>query len=371
MSKNTNMNISQQEMDRYLAGNMSPAEKNAFEKNLLENPFEAEAMEGFESNAGSMAYLGAAQTEFAGKYGLKGIGLNVYKALFFGTLITGIVVIAFLLFRNNEIQKSETPIAKQEEPIQENAITENKTELKESYTAIETLEPIQEKEQIVVVPAPKAKSNEVATYEIMQEVKEKPFIITETMESKKLEEKTPEPEIKTIEINAKTASMHDLKVVDYSGFYTEGITKNTFELTGVTADKENERSRGMEPVVRTEKIPYENYLNESMRFFANGKYKTALKNYTIILDHYPDDLNASFYGGLCYYNLGKPEKAIEYFDKCILSSINVFKQEAEWCKALALIKKGETIEAKKILNRIIEGNEFYSVHAKEKLKELE
>jgi hypothetical protein len=41
MSKNTNMNISQQEMDRYLAGSMSSVEKNAFEKTLLENPFEA------------------------------------------------------------------------------------------------------------------------------------------------------------------------------------------------------------------------------------------------------------------------------------------------------------------------------------------
>ena len=100
-----------------------------------------------------------------------------------------------------------------------------------------------------------------------------------------------------------------------------------------------------------------------MSFFADGNYKKALNRYLLILEQYPNDQNALFYGGLTYHNLGKNDEAIAFFDKINNGDIFVFSEEALWYKVKALIKLKKNNEAKSILQEIIAHGGFYSKDA--------
>ncbi len=179
---------------------------------------------------------------------------------------------------------------------------------------------------------------------------------------------------KTVKSNVNITYMVDLKVVDYSDFYTDDIKEVKQELSGTPANQENKHTEvnagtisfGLETIY----IPYEEYLERVMKKFNKNHFKAAIKEYRIIIDHFPDDINAHFYGGLCYYNIGKSKKAIQYFDKVLNNYINTFDQEAMWYKALALMQKGNDDEAREVMHTIVNNNGFYAERARKKLAEL-
>ena len=107
-----------------------------------------------------------------------------------------------------------------------------------------------------------------------------------------------------------------------------------------------------------------------MEYFEKSKYKKALKRFNTILSFYKGDINAHFYGGLCYYNLGQYEKAIDHFDDSYNIEFGNFRQEANWFKVKALIELKEFHNAKQLLEQIISEGKFYSSNAKHLLKEL-
>ena len=105
------------------------------------------------------------------------------------------------------------------------------------------------------------------------------------------------------------------------------------------------------------------------KFYTNY-FKDALKDFNTIIQQFPDDLNAHFYGGLGYYNIGLNQKAIEYFDAVLETNTLTFAQEALWYKALSLINANQINDAKEILTRIIEANGFYAKRAEETIKSI-
>ena len=115
-------------------------------------------------------------------------------------------------------------------------------------------------------------------------------------------------------------------------------------------------------------IPYKDFLMEGLTKFAKNDYKGALGHLLTIQQQYPDDVNASFYSGLCYYNLGKTRQAITMFDKTIGNSISTFKEESEWYKSLSLLEDGKKSDAKELMKKIESEGGFYEKAAREKLK---
>lgn len=165
--------------------------------------------------------------------------------------------------------------------------------------------------------------------------------------------------------------LHDFKLIDYRKFRNSPIKKRKLVPVGTPADQEyfdNEKNEDF--VWKEEDIPYVEYLDLSMEYFEKSNYKKALKRFNIILTFYKDDINAHFYGGLCYYNLGQYQKAIEHFDDSYNIEFGNFRQEANWFKVKALIELGETLKAKVILDRIIAEEKFYSKEAKVLLNSL-
>ena len=84
-------------------------------------------------------------------------------------------------------------------------------------------------------------------------------------------------------------------------------------------------------------------LNDAMKDFEENNFKAALKSYRVILEHYPQDINAYFYGALCYYNLGKADKAIIYFDNVIANEFAFLEKIFEG-RTLSTISKDDVRE---------------------------
>jgi TolA-binding protein len=165
--------------------------------------------------------------------------------------------------------------------------------------------------------------------------------------------------------------LHDFKLIDYRKYRDAPIKKRKLVPSGTSADQEYYESETSEDFVWKEvDIPYVDYLNESMDYFEKSNYKKALKRFNTILETYENDINAHFYGGLCYYNLGQYEKAIDHFDNSYNLEFGNFRQEAQWFKAKALVEMNEKDQAKELLNGIIYENKFYANDSKVLLKKL-
>ncbi len=171
--------------------------------------------------------------------------------------------------------------------------------------------------------------------------------------------------------------MYDLIVVDYSRLRTQtSFDNNITDIASVEPKYENQDSRNKESAApaealkKEEKIAYVNFLDNAMKKFKSPYYSAALADYEIILQQYPDDLNALFYGGLCNYHLKKYDKAITNLDQVINNSVDLFFEEAEWYKALSLINASKKDEAKALLEKIEKTGGFYKKDAEKKLKGL-
>lgn len=354
-----------EETQRWLDGKGDAALNRKMEEQLAEDDLTAEGLDGLSADPGALSVLPDnlfKTNTHASK------GTSIYKILFWPTLaiacISIVVLVANQSEKSNEKTAHHTPLTESGTPITSSTEIDQKE--------IDDAEPISEPEQITYA---KTKADQPKTV-ILQKteveinpVKENEALLTpvETKKADNIESGTDE---KYARSNVRFTYFNDLKVIDYGDLYTTDIKKTEIVLTGTPANIGDASTTNTEVETRTVYIPYEKFLRESMGEFSRNQYKTALKNYITIIQHYPDDLNAHFYGGLCYYNLGKFDKAIQSFDKCIHNAFSTFEEEAEWYKALSLIKLSKKENAKELLQIIIAKKGFYSERASKQLAEL-
>ncbi len=215
--------------------------------------------------------------------------------------------------------------------------------------------------------------------------KQVPLITVEKVDTVSLVEDIPTGNLGTIELNAKPIEpgltqkkllykskketyLHDLKVVDYTAYRSTPIETERLVLSGTTADKANKDVESTGSAWQKVDIPYIEYLDKSMELFGKGKYKKALSRFNQILVVYPEDVNALFYGGLCYYNLNQNELALNSFSSCYSLAYGNFREEAEWLKYLVYKENNNLEKAAVLLNKIINENGYYSEQAKKERK---
>lgn len=203
-----------------------------------------------------------------------------------------------------------------------------------------------------------------------------PVITAEILPSKnitKIETEVPEaPKKEMLEMlpNAPVIYIYDLKVSDYQKLYFKKSDPFTIRNGGLSADYEN--IKGYNPNKRKEEPVYtaDMVLKDGLDAFSQAQYSKSLSFFNILLDLNKKDVNALFYSGLSYYHTGKPAAAIAMLDRVLENDNNVFHQEAEWYKALSLIKNNDTEAAKELLLKINARQGFYAQRAGEKLKEM-
>lgn len=356
--------IDLQEIKNYLNGKMSSIEKHAFELKMENDPFLYEAVEGYQENPEAIDRISnikkdhlASRRSFFGSRTLAVLGV-----------VAGIYIIALIV---NGVRKEDPELAQDDTSIETVAEVEIVPESIDSFVLADL------EEQISVIEISENKQL-IEEYNLQEEDNTPEMINIEEDPEIEIDPKLyPETENKNRTNYAPSTHYFDLYVVDYREIKrkNEGISYTRYELSGLSAEYESEDSKnGRDLVEKHVEVPYMEYLETSMDYFSTGNYKKALNRYLTIIEQYPEDLNAHFYGGHCYYNLRKYNEALDFFDKTLkhekTMNFVAFRQEAKWYKAKTLIKLNRTQEARQILDEIIIEGQFYSKDAillKEKL----
>jgi hypothetical protein len=143
----------------------------------------------------------------------------------------------------------------------------------------------------------------------------------------------------------------NFKVIDYR-YYRKG------ERTAGPAIAENEL--GEQEV----NIPYINILNKAIEYFAQQDYKLSLLHFDEILQTYPDDANALFYGAMSLINLSEFNQAEIRLLKLQSIPFANFSEEAEWYLLHVYQRTKKAVAFEQLKNQIIEANGFYSQRCK-------
>lgn len=168
---------------------------------------------------------------------------------------------------------------------------------------------------------------------------------------------------------AKEVYLVGFKLIDYRAYRSRpAIPTEQMTLSGTPADQEESEIRHDDPAWRTIDIPYHDYLRQTMEQFKAGKFKQTLSRSNSILESYPDDINALFYGGLCYYNLNQMDLAINAFQQVISNQFNNFDEEALWYLANAYDLKNDKAKARELFQAIAGQKGYYAKQAEKMLK---
>lgn len=377
--------LTQAEMEKYLSGDLSRAEQYVIEQKIAANQFNAEAMEGYEAMPGAIANTEKYKQEFMDNVSgtpswLKAPVIVPSLAALVVFLISTLVVVNYLQRRLDIMSHQED---KKEQVI---APTPDEKEAEAAYLAnfvedqkeIVSANEIEEEKQISYEVALENQQEQKQAAKV--EVAEPPAVKVEQnkfqgeIEAKKpslMENKAPENKVRrsSSRSNVVLRYFNDLKTVDYSKLYSQEVAVPGFELGGIDAKYEYtpDADAWEKFGPSTRKIPYNTYLAKAMNKFSENQYKEALQDFRVILEQFPEDHNALFYGGLCYYNLSKPNKAIGFFSQIEKGYINTFYEEARWYKALSYEQTGAKADYKALLTEIADEGGFYSERAEEKL----
>lgn len=341
-------------LQKYFNGKLSEKEKNALEKLAQDDPFLREAMEGFEISPETLdAHINRQNTL-----------QKKFNALY---LITGVILTALLctvLILLPEAA-SDSDLITQSNLNSQNDTTET-TEVEVLPVAIDTLTLSPSEEQIKISEVVDNKKRIQKTITYADVPGETPIVIEEEIINPDDLEIIPEDVNLGMAELVPAAHLFDLFVVDYRRIYRDhtDVIYTKYEFSGTSAEFESENEQENSELLETRvELPYWEYLSKTMEIFSKESYKTALNRFLIILEQYPEDMNALFYGGLCYYNLGTFNKALDFFDKSLAINLNAFKEESAWYKAKTLIKLGRKSEAKTVLDDIISQGGFYTEDA--------
>lgn len=371
--------VTQQEMEAYLSGKLSQSEMHDIELRMEANEMSAEAMEGFEAHPEAMAGLAEVQNKFRSNLAKKKSWTTTHTMVAAGIAAIAMMGVAYGLMTPDstkelaESNTNETVVRNKadivhidiNEPIE---ITE---EIELEVDAANVLPQAQqitaqhiEYHQPVTVTAPDDVSD-VQLDSIVQQL-----IDLEPLEPLLVEMPDAVEPAKVVKSNIDVLMLNNFLVVDYSKIRNQGIVQpKPLEVdhgTPVWMENKDDQVDDIHksPALVNDTIDYIDFLRETQGKLDKNRYKSALKDYHKILKQFPSDVNALFYGGLCYYNLDKPERAVQYFKKVTESSVNTFHQDGKFYMALSLRLMGKYGQGNGILHEIVKEGGFYADQAK-------
>ncbi len=348
------LHLHRKDIDSY-GKTTDPVQKNSIEQKAASNSFDNDAFEGWEENSFNTEMMQNLDAKFIHKPKInftKGISLTVIL----GTIIS----LLFVYNLNHESKPTDKPF-KNADLTSSMMVDESDIILPQKIEEMNNA-PIHKQ-----IKPKKIKSDFAEMKTIEEEVKS-----NQEVNQLPIKEINPEKEKVLIpnKTNAKEIYLNDLKLIDYSSYRSNPTVKTKqVLLTGTPANKESEESEEVEATWRTVDIPYNDYIDKSLRILNGGNYKKALSRFENVLKTYPDDMNSIFYSGFCLYNLGEYAAAIEKFQKCRNGKFNNFDEEAEWMSAQAYILNGNKTKAIAVFKSIIEGNGYYAKQAKVKISQ--
>lgn len=349
--------LSREEIADY--GNSTDAQaKHSVEMKEASDPFEADAMEGWESLDYDMSAMKNLDKRF-----LKGSNWGWYLS---STIVVAVIVVGFIVLN------SESSTIENENPEPKEKIT---TLLEGQEVAIDQTDVAMPDSINELNEAPK--EQQVQIKKIQKEFKDMEDSYLDNIRPKvemlpldiQIQPNTAVPELIRLRKHAKEVYLHELKLIDYRSYRSKPTVKTQqFVLSGTPANMEGEESEPLSSEPKEVEISYIEYLEKTMDRFSRGNYKNALTRFDVILNTYSDDVNANFYSGLCLFNLGQYETAIERFIVCTNSTYSNFDEEAQWMTALSYEKIGNSAKARSYFQKIIDQGGYYKKQALAKMK---
>jgi TolA-binding protein len=326
----------------------------SIEKRSLEDDFDADALEGWNDPALTESSLKRLDKKFTGK--------NYFSLFIAGASVVIVATVAVIFF--NTVSNTDKPVLSEERNIEMPQVERTDIVLPES---IEKMEELPESKQIRAITVIKEFEEQK---EILEQQPTKAEDRIHELPVNKIESPTaPEKPVRET-IFGKEIYLSELKALDYRAYRSKpSIQTKQLELTGTPADQGEPGQKAEEEFTwKTIDIPYIEYLEKSMDIFSRGNNKKALARFEEIIRTYPDDINALFYAGLCYYNLNQFDKAASAFEKCVESKYINFNEEAYWYLAKSLLAGQNPGRAKEILQEIRDAGGYYSKQADKLLK---
>lgn len=321
--------------------------------------FERDALEGWKASGVPFSKMGHTDKLISKKY----FG-NFFNSSYFILSSAAVIVAAagFFLLKNNhekhQPQKQQLVIERNEVSLPEKidtlvALTKETQISTQDLISKHTIEKEQPKE---------ITSSQPVDFENMTEIVLEPLpAVIEDREVKLTEQRM-----------AKEVYYHHLKAIDYSQYRSKPEVKiEQIILSGVPANYETEEDiqAVTETRTKTVMIPYMDYLERTLGYLEKEKWKLALSRCEEILSSYPDDINAIFYSGLCYYNLQQYQKACDRFSSCVQLNWANFNEEATWYLAKSRLANKEKSIAKELFTAIRDNKGYYAKQAEKILKD--
>ena len=158
--------------------------------------------------------------------------------------------------------------------------------------------------------------------------------------------------------------IRSFKTVDYRVYRKKNtlILDESALLNGVSANNSGKITTIENQDVK--EVSYFLFLSETMNYFNKGMIDLASENFDLILETFPEDVNALFYGGLCALEKKDIQKSITCFESVRINNFTNFREEAEWKLLNVYLLEKELSKAKSLRDEIIQKNGFYAKQAK-------
>ncbi|HTF02958.1 MAG TPA: hypothetical protein VK826_03000 [Bacteroidia bacterium] len=354
--------LSAEQLEAFLQ-NKLPAEETKRVQSLLDDcELSREALEGYTLVPGAFADVDGLKKNIAAKSGMSSL-VNLNSILVAGVIV-GVGLAVYLWPSDNKSEVADN--VKQPDVNMQLTLTPQANSLSPAEDHF-----VNPEARVVAVTLPKAKPGRGDTQMVMNyesrviepipvDDKEQPIVETKPVVPVKVE----------AGYNAQVGFIADLKVTEFDKYYATPIEVKEVPLTGVPAKYEDDNGMTVdyeqEETVRL--VPADQFLREGLIAFRDGRYGKCVSKMEVLLEHNPNDINALFYTAVSYVRLEMYSKAVPLLDKIILDENNVFDEEAEWYKAVALEGNGDAGAAKELFQKIAGAGGFYADQAKKHLR---
>lgn len=120
-------------------------------------------------------------------------------------------------------------------------------------------------------------------------------------------------------------------------------------------------------IQRSNSLNVDSEVKTALTYYTNAEYEKAIE----ILSNNQENVISKFYLGLSYIETEDYKKAQEAFQSVLDHNDNLFLEQAEWYKALCLLKQDNISEAAKLFTEIKESNSLFKDQASDILRSID
>lgn len=176
------------------------------------------------------------------------------------------------------------------------------------------------------------------------------------------------PEPKPVgQVGATVYEVARYRVVDYRGLRAspmQALQQNWGGLSPAYSNPYDQTQASAAENNAAVEVSYVLHLEKAIGHYAAGRYRRSQLYFRDILNEYPDDVNALFYGGMADYHLGKDASAMERLALVEDHLIRTFQEPAAFYLGLLELRGGKMESAKERFRRIVDQGGFYAERAR-------